>query len=32
MPRQPGYSDSWKKSVEQDTGDKLLVPADGGGH
>jgi dipeptidase len=31
MPLQPGYSDSWKKSVIQDTGNKLLVPA-GGGH
>jgi dipeptidase len=31
MPIQPGYSDSWKKSVIQDTGSKLLVPA-GGGH
>jgi dipeptidase len=31
MPLQPGYSDSWKKSVIQDTGTKLLVPA-GGGH
>jgi dipeptidase len=29
-PLQPGYSDSWKKSVIQDTGDKLLVPASGG--
>jgi dipeptidase len=27
MPLQPGYSDKWKKSVIQDTGDKLLVPA-----
>ena len=27
MPLQPGYSDGWKKSVIQDTGDKLLVPA-----
>ena len=26
MPSQPGYSDSWKKSVIQDTGEKLLVP------
>ena len=25
----PGYSDSWKKQVIQDTGDKLLVPGDG---
>ena len=31
MPKQPGYPDSWKKSVIQDTGNKLLVPA-GGGH
>ncbi len=31
MPKQPGYPDSWKKSVIQDTGKKLLVPA-GGGH
>jgi dipeptidase len=31
MPLQPGYSDGWKKSVIQDTGNKLLVPA-GGGH
>jgi dipeptidase len=27
MPFQPGYSDKWKKSVIQDTGDKLLIPA-----
>ena len=27
MPSQPGYSDTWKKDVVQDTGDKLLVPA-----
>jgi dipeptidase len=27
MPLQPGYSDSWKKSVIQDTGNKLLFPA-----
>jgi dipeptidase len=26
MPSWPGYSDSWKKAVIQDTGDKLLVP------
>lgn len=26
MPLQPGYSDSWKKSVIQDTGNKLLFP------
>jgi hypothetical protein len=25
MPLQPGYSDKWKKSVIQDTGNKLLV-------
>ncbi len=31
MPKQPGYPDSWKKSVIQDTGDKLKVPA-GEGH
>ncbi len=31
MPLQPGYSDSWKKSVIQDTGSKLLVP-EGAGH
>jgi dipeptidase len=31
MPLQPGYSDKWMKSVIQDTGDKLLVPA-GGSH
>jgi len=31
MPKQPGYPDSWKKSVIQDTGDKLRVPA-GEGH
>jgi dipeptidase len=31
MPNQPGYSDSWKKSVIEDTGDKLLVP-EGSGH
>jgi len=30
-PSQPGYSDTWKKNVIEDTGDKLLVPA-GGGH
>jgi dipeptidase len=27
MPSQPGYPDSWEKSVIQDTGNKLLVPA-----
>ncbi len=27
MPLQPGYSNAWKKSVIQDTGDKLLVPS-----
>lgn len=26
MPEQPGYPDSWRKSVIRDTGDKLLVP------
>lgn len=26
-PKQPGYDDKWKKSVIQDTGNKLLVPA-----
>jgi dipeptidase len=31
MPLQPGYSDTWKRSVIQDTGTKLIVPA-GGGH
>jgi dipeptidase len=30
MPLQPGYSDKWKKSVIQDTGDKLLVPSNPG--
>jgi len=30
MPLQPGYSDKWKKSVIQDTGDKLLIPAASG--
>jgi len=30
MPLQPGYPDSWKKSVIQDTGDKLLVPSEEG--
>jgi len=30
-PSQPGYSDTWKKDVIEDTGSKLLVPA-GGGH
>lgn len=28
-PDQPGYPDSWKKRVIEDTGDKLLVPGDG---
>jgi dipeptidase len=32
MPMQPGYPDEWKKSVVQDEGKKLLVPAGGGGH
>jgi dipeptidase len=31
MPSQPGYDDKWKKSVIQDNGKILLVPA-GGGH
>jgi hypothetical protein len=31
FPMQPGYDDKWKKSVIQDTGNKLLVPA-GGSH
>ena len=31
FPMQPGYDDKWKKSVIQDTGNKLLVPA-GSGH
>lgn len=31
MPHQPGYPDSWKKQVIQDTGDKLKVP-EGAGH
>ncbi len=26
MPEQPGYPDSWRKSVIRDTGDKLRVP------
>ncbi|TAL70804.1 MAG: dipeptidase [Bacteroidetes bacterium] len=30
-PLQPGYPDSWKKSVIKDTGSKLVVPA-GAGH
>jgi dipeptidase len=30
MPSQPGYSDKWKKSVVEDTGTKLLVPAQQG--
>jgi dipeptidase len=30
MPSQPGYSDTWKKDVIEDTGEKLLVPAVGG--
>jgi dipeptidase len=32
MPSQPGYSTSWKKSVVEDTGDKLLVPEGSSGH
>ena len=31
MPGWPGYSDTWKKDVIEDTGDKLLVP-EGAGH
>ncbi len=31
MPSQPGYDDKWKKSVIQDNGKILLVPA-GAGH
>ncbi|MGC1389851.1 MAG: C69 family dipeptidase [Bacteroidales bacterium] len=30
MPLQPGYSDAWKKSVIQETGDKLLDPTKAG--
>lgn len=30
MPLQPGYSDAWKKSVIQETGDKLLEPSKAG--
>jgi len=29
-PDQPGYPDSWKKTVIEDTGDKLLIVGDGG--
>lgn len=29
-PDQPGYSEEWKRNVVKDTGDKLLVPGDGG--
>jgi len=29
-PDQPGYPDSWKKTVVEDTGDKLLIVGDGG--
>jgi len=32
FPLQNGYSDSWKRSVIEDTGTKLLVPAGGSGH
>lgn len=32
FPMQPGYDLKWRKSVVQDTGDKLLVPAGSGGH
>jgi dipeptidase len=30
MPLQPGYNDAWKRSVIQETGDKLLEPAKAG--
>jgi hypothetical protein len=30
MPLQPGYSETWKKTVVQETGDKLLEPAKAG--
>ena len=30
MPLQPGYSEAWKKSVVEDTGDKLLEPSNAG--
>jgi dipeptidase len=30
MPLQPGYSESWKKAVIIDTGDKLLIPKEPG--
>jgi dipeptidase len=30
MPMQPGYSDTWKRSVIQNTGDKLLEPSQAG--
>lgn len=29
-PDQPGYSEEWKRNVVKDTGDKLLVPGEGG--
>ncbi|MCF8226823.1 MAG: C69 family dipeptidase [Bacteroidales bacterium] len=29
-PDQPGYSEEWKRNVIRDTGDKLLVPGNGG--
>jgi len=32
MPDQPGYPDKWKKMVIQDTGDKLKIPSNAGGH
>jgi dipeptidase len=32
MPLQPGYSDTWKRSVIGDTGNKLVVPAAVSGH
>lgn len=30
MPMQPGYSEAWKKSVVEQTGDKLLEPSNSG--
>jgi dipeptidase len=30
MPSWPGYNDTWKKTVVEETGDKLLVPEAGG--
>jgi len=29
-PDQPGYSEEWKRNVVRDTGEKLLVPGEGG--